>query len=265
MALRLSALVVARNEEARIAACLERLGFADELVVVIDRSTDRTAEIARQHGARLVEGRWEREGERRNAGIAACTGDWILEVDADEWVTPELAAEIRSMLPTAEDGYFLVPMANHIGGRWVRHGWGAYNGVAAKPALFRTGMKIWGEGRVHPRIALSGARQRLGQPMLHFVDRNLSDMIERLNRYTDLAALDAAEGGAVPPFRSALRRMASRAWKSYVARRGYREGPYGVMLAIFSALYPMLTYLKAVTCKDADQTPSPPARDGRSS
>ncbi len=93
---RLSALVVARDEEGRIADCLQRLDFADEIVVLLDRSRDRTAEIARARGARVVEGEWELEADRRNAGIAACGGDWILEVDADEWATPALAAEIRA-------------------------------------------------------------------------------------------------------------------------------------------------------------------------
>src|SRR5699024_4297518 len=79
---RLSALVVARNEASRLPACLDSLAAADEVVVVLDRSTDASAGIARQHGARLLEGAWELEGARRNAGIAACTGDWILEVDA---------------------------------------------------------------------------------------------------------------------------------------------------------------------------------------
>jgi glycosyltransferase involved in cell wall biosynthesis len=253
---RLSALVVARNEEARIAECLRRLSFADETVVLLDRSTDRTAEIARGLGARVAEGAWALEPERRNAGIDACTGDWILEVDADEWATPALAAEIRAAVAGAKDGYFIVPMANHVGGRLVRHGWGAYNGVAAKPVLFRKGMKRWGRGRVHPRIALEGARQALKEPLLHFVYRDVSDMIERLNRYTDLAALDALEGGAVPPLGASLRRMASRAWKSYVARRGYREGSYGVALALFSALYPMLIHLKAAIPRDAGEPPS---------
>src|SRR5215467_9827313 len=130
---RLSALVVARNEAGRIAPCLERLAFADEVVVLLDRSTDRSGEIARARGARVVEGAWSVEAERRNAGIDACTGDWILEVDADEWATPPLAAEIRAAIASARPGYFIVPMANHIGGHLVRHGWGAYNGVAAKP------------------------------------------------------------------------------------------------------------------------------------
>ena len=242
---RLSALVVARNEAGRIAPCLERLDFADEIVVLLDRSTDRTGEIARGRGACVVEGAWSMEAERRNAGIDACTGDWILEVDADEWATPEIAVEIRAAIASARPGYFIVPMANHIGGHLVRHGWGAYNGVAAKPSLFAKGMKRWGRGRVHPQIALEGERQALREPLLHFVYRDIHDMLQRLDRYTDLAALDAVEAGAVPGLATSLRRMLSRAWKSYVARRGYKEGAYGVALALYSALYPILIHLKA--------------------
>jgi glycosyltransferase involved in cell wall biosynthesis len=243
----LSALVVARDEEARLPDCLATLRFADELVVVLDRSTDRSKEIAERFGARIVEGAWEVEGERRNAGIDACRGTWILEVDCDERVAPELAAEVRAAIGGARDGYFLVPMANRIGTRLVRHGWGAYNGVTAKPSLFHAGAKRWGKGRVHPRIELSGPRRRLSHAMDHYVYRDFSDMIARLNRYTDLAALDAIEEGRVPSLGSSLRRVFSRAWKSYVARRGYREGSWGVALALLAALYPLLIHLKAAT------------------
>ena len=78
----------------QLADCLSCLGFADEIVVVLDRCDDRSPEIARRFTDRVIEGAWEREGERRNAGIAACRGDWVLEIDADERVGPELAAEI---------------------------------------------------------------------------------------------------------------------------------------------------------------------------
>jgi glycosyltransferase involved in cell wall biosynthesis len=251
----LSALVVARNEEARLAACLEHLRFADEIVVALDRSTDGSAAIARRCGARLLEGAWEIEGERRNAAIAACRGAWILEVDCDEHVTPALAAEIRTAIAAVGDGYFLVPMANHIGGRLVRHGWGAYNGVARKAALFRRGAKHWGAGRVHPKIELLGARRELHASMNHFVYRDVSDMLRRLDRYTDLAALDALERGTAPGLARSLRRVFSRAWKSYVARRGYREGAWGVALAMLSGLYPLLIYLKVATRRaDGDET-----------
>jgi glycosyltransferase involved in cell wall biosynthesis len=245
----LSALVVARNEARQLGDCLASLAFADEIVVVLDRSSDESAAIARRLGARLIEGEWEREGPRRMAGIEACRGHWILEVDADERATPALAAEIRAMIATAPGGSFLVPMANHVGAHYVRYGWGAYNGVAAKASLFRKGDKFWGEGRVHPKIQLSGPRGRLRETLTHYVDEDLSDMVRRLNRYTDLAAADALEAGARPRLRDALRRVFSRGWKSYVARRGYREGPYGIALAVFSALYPLLIYLKVATAK----------------
>lgn len=248
---KLSALVVARNEEAQLAACLDALRFADEIVVVLDRSTDGSSVIARRYGALVLEGAWEREGPRRNAGIAACHGDWILEVDADERVPPALAAEIRTAIAGAADGYFLVPLLNYIGARPIRFGWGAYNGVAAKASLFRAGCKEWGAGRVHPRITLRGPRRQLTRALDHFVDRDLTDMFNRLNRYTELAALDAIDAGQHPRLGTALRRIWSRGWKSYVARRGYREGPYGIALALFSALYPLLIYLKVATRADA--------------
>lgn len=248
----LSALVVARNEERQLAACLETLRFADEIVVALDRTTDGSAEIARQFGARVVEGAWPREGERRTAAVAACRGEWIIEVDADERVTPGLAEEVRRVIAaTPGDAYFLIPIANHIGGKLIRHGWGAYNGAAMRAALYRPGGKRWGSGRVHPPVSYTGERRVLVHPIDHFVDRDLSDLFRRLNSYTDAAAADAVERGERPRFRSAFRRIFSRGWKSYVARKGYREGAYGVALAIFSALYPMLIYLKVVTHADA--------------
>jgi len=249
---RLSALVVARNEEARLGPCLDSVAFADEIVVVLDRSTDRSAAIAAARGARIVAGAWEVEGERRNAGIDACRCPWILEVDCDERVPPDLAAEIRAAIAVAGDGYYLVPMANRIGDRLVRYGWGAYNGVTAKPSLFHAGAKRWGRGRVHPAIKLTGPRRRLRQAMDHYVYRDFSDMVARVNRYTDLAALDAIEAGKVPSLPASLRRVFSRAWKSYVARRGYREGAWGVALAFLAAIYPLLIHLKAVTREKRD-------------
>jgi len=244
---RLSALVIARNEERRLAACLEHLKFADEIVVLLDRTDDGSAAIARRFGARVVEGAWELEGDRRTAGVAACRGRWIIEADADEWVSPELADEIAAVLPGAEPGYFVVPIANHIGGKLIRYGWGAYNGVAGREALFTPGAKVWGRGRIHPPVTFSGKRGRLMHPILHFVDGDISDMFRRLNRYTDIAAADAIDAGRVPTLGASLRRIFSRGWKSYVARQGYREGPYGIALALFSALYPILVYLKVAT------------------
>jgi glycosyltransferase involved in cell wall biosynthesis len=247
----LSALVVARNEEKQLAECLESLRFADEIVVVLDRTTDGSAEIARRFGARVVEGAWPLEGERRSAAVAQCRGQWVIEVDADERATPALAAEIRQAIAAAGDAYFLIPIANHVGGKLIRYGWGAYNGAAMRAALYRPGGKRWGKGRVHPPVSYTGEKRRLENALDHYVDRDLSDMFRRLNSYSDAAALDAIDRNQIPRLLPSLRRIFSRGWKSYVARRGYREGAYGIALALFSALYPIMTYVKAKTLLEA--------------
>jgi glycosyltransferase involved in cell wall biosynthesis len=243
---RLSALVVAHNEETQLAECLGRLGFADEIVVVLDRCTDRSKEIAARFTDRLIEGAWPLEGPRRNAGIAACTGDWILEIDADERVSEALAAEIRRVVATSTQDWHEIPVDNYIGTRLVRHGWGASYGTSAVPRLSRKGAKSWGAGRVHPGIELRGAKgPRLVAPLVHHVDRDISDMIRRLDRYSTLRARDLRETGNIGSFGRNLRRIFTRFWKCYVRRRGYREGGYGFLIALFAGLYPMLSYLKA--------------------
>ena len=242
----LSALVIARNEEHQLADCLSCLRFADEVVVVLDRCDDASPEIARQFTERVIEGAWEREGERRNAGIAACRGDWVLEIDADERVGPELAAEIAAVIARSPADWHLIRVDNYIGGRLVRWGWGASFGRSAHAGLFRRGNKRWGEGRVHPAIALSGSQgPTLGAPLAHHVDRNISEMLNRLDRYTSARARDLRDSGDIGSLAHNLRRIVSRFWKCYVVRRGYREGEWGFLIALCAALYPILSYLKA--------------------
>lgn len=241
----LSALVVAHDEEGQLADCLERLTFADEIVVVLDRCTDASADIARRFEAKLVEGAWPLEGERRNAGIAACAGDWIVEVDADERMPETLASEIRQTIANAAPGYFLIPFDNYIGDKLVRHGWGASWGVSAAPRLFSKGVKRWGDQRVHPSLELKGGKRWLTSRMDHYVDKDVSDMLRRLDSYTTARAKDLRESGDIGGFANNLRRMFSRFIKCYVGRKGYREGYYGFLIALMAALYPVLSYLKA--------------------
>ncbi len=242
---KLTALVVAHNEEAQLADCLDRLAFADEIVVVLDRCDDGSRDIAARYTDRLIEGAWEIEGPRRNAGIAACAGDWLFEVDADERVSPALAEEIRGAISGAAPGYFLLPYDNYIGDRLVRYGWGASWGVAATARLFSRGAKSWGDQRIHPKVTLSGARRWLTTPMEHYVDDDISDMIRRLDRYSTMRARDLRDSGDIGGLPNNIRRLFSRFFKCYVLRRGYREGGYGFLIALFAGLYPLLSYLKA--------------------
>jgi glycosyltransferase involved in cell wall biosynthesis len=243
---RLSALVVAHNEEAQLAACLSRLTFADEIVVVLDRCTDRSRDIAGEFTGEIVEGAWEREGPRRNAGIAACHGEWIIEIDADERVTAELAVEISAVVERSPADWHLIPIDNYVGDRLVRWGWGASFGRSAHAGLFRKGVKHWGDQRVHPAVSLSGSQgPALGARLDHHVDRDISDMLRRLDRYTSLRAQDLRDSGDIGSLGRNLRRILSRFWKCYVGRRGYREGAWGLLIALCAALYPILSYLKA--------------------
>ncbi|HJO88219.1 MAG: glycosyltransferase family 2 protein [Alphaproteobacteria bacterium] len=243
---RLSALVVAHNEEDQIADCLDRLAFADEIVVVLDDCSDGTKTIAARYTGRLVEGSWELEGDRRNAGFAACEGDWVLEVDADEQVTTELAVEIRQVISTSPADWHLIPVDNYVGERLVRYGWGASFGRSAFPGLTRKGVKRVGAQRVHPSLTLDGKEgAALKQRLQHFVDQDISDMLKRLDNYSTARALDLRDSGDLGSLGANMRRIFSRFWKCYVGRRGYREGELGFLVALLAGLFPILSYFKA--------------------
>ncbi|MDR3440706.1 MAG: glycosyltransferase family 2 protein [Telmatospirillum sp.] len=244
--MKLSALVVVHNEEDRLAACLEKLAFADEIVVVLDKCTDDSKAIALRFTDRLVEGSWELEGPRRNTGIEACQGDWILEVDADEHVPVALAEEIRAVIAGTPHGYHILTVDNWVGERLVRYGWGASFGKAAYPGLFRKNAKRWGNERVHPKLDLLGSKgPALTHHIQHYVDRNISDMIRRFDAYTTARAKDLRESGDVGSALNNVRRIFSRFWRCFVRAKGWKEGGYGFLIAILAALYPYVSYLKA--------------------
>ena len=241
----LSVLVVVHNEEGQLAACLSRLGAADELVVVLDGCTDKSREIASRYTDCLIEGSWDIEGERRNLGLDSCRGEWVLEVDADERVPDELFREIRELIDGAEPGYFLVPFNNYIGDKLVKYGWGGSWGVMAAPRLSSRGTKRWGHQRIHPSLSLVGEKRWLNNPISHYVDKDFNDMLDRLKRYTDARAADLlASGVQNPSMIWTLRRSLGRFIKCYFLRRGYREGRWGFAIALMSALYPLISHLK---------------------
>lgn len=244
---RLSALIVARNEEARLPDCLASVAFADEVVVVLDRSTDESAAIAAVAGAVIIEGAWELEGDRRNAGLAACTGDWVLEVDADERVNAPLAAAIRATIATSPHAWHQVPVDNYVGERLIRYGWAGSFGTTSVPRLSRRGAKKWRAQRVHPGLDWTGQEgpKITEGALVHLVDRDISDMLRRLDKYSSAKAADLLASGNIGTLRSNVRRFFSRGFKSYVSRRGYREGGWGVLLALCTGAFPLLSYLKA--------------------
>lgn len=241
----LSGVVTAHNEEHNLEDCLKSLRFVDELVVQLDKCTDGSKAIAEKYADKILEGSWDLQVPRRVASLELCTGDWILELDADERVTPELAEEVRREIKGAEPGYFLIPFDNYVGERLVRHGWGGSWGVSANTRLFSRGAKTWsGTQRIHPPTQLSGKRRWLKGRIIHYTDENIGDMIQRLDKYTRRRAQDMADNGTKEGFWRNFRRLFSRFWLSYVRRKGYKEGYYGFTIALLTAIWPMLAWLR---------------------
>lgn len=246
--MKLSAVISVHDEEGQLADCLETLAFADEIVVLLDKCTDGSEAVAKRFTESIHHGSWPTEGERRNTGIAACRGEWVFEIDADERVPPELAAEIRRTVDATSHDWHEIPVDNYVGGKLVRWGWGASFGKAAYPGLFRKGVKTWGNQRVHPSLTWSGRKgPMLSNRLIHYVDRDISDMIKRLDSYSTARAKDLRQSGEIGSTAGNVRRLFSRFFKCYVLRKGYREGGYGLVIAICAGLYPLLSHLKAKT------------------
>ncbi|MBF0254522.1 MAG: glycosyltransferase family 2 protein [Candidatus Omnitrophica bacterium] len=205
--MKISAVIIAKNEEAEIEACLERLSFCDEIVVMDSGSSDRTPEIAARR-ARVIRNPFGDFADQKNRAIEAAAGPWILSVDADERVSPQLAKQIldraRSENPGADA--FGVRRVNYFFGKRMKHGMG---GSDRPIRFFRKGKLVF-EGRVHEQVTSSGPVGFLDGELTHFSTRSAKAYMQKLNLYTDLE---------VPSLRS--RRSRVRRWE-FVARPGWR-------------------------------------------
>ena len=245
--MKLSALVCAQNDEARLADCLRGLEFCDEIVVVADRCTDRTQEIARHFGARVIDGIFPLESQRKAAGVAACLGEWILEIETDEHVDAALAYEVRAAIHGRPAGdWFDVPLHNYVGETLVRRGWGAGLGEVLAPRLYRRRVKRWTARRIAPGVVLEGRHAgALETPLKRRADPDLGHMIARLNRQTSLRAQDLADAGDVRSLVGDMGLGFARFWTSYVWRQGLREGELGFLIALMAGLDAVLSGVRA--------------------
>lgn len=244
---KLTALVCAHNQEDQLSACLRRLSFCDQVVVVADRCTDRSQEIARKQGAILIDGIFPLESQRKAAGAAACTGDWILEVEADEEIDPALAWEIRAELQRPPQGdWFDIPIDNYLGETLVRHGWAGPLSASHDVRLYRRDAKQWKTARVGGAVVASNARAgALKGAIRRKLGRDVGGLIDRLNRLTALAAEDMIEARRLRSPMGGVAQGVSRFLESYVGRRGWREGRAGVLVAALNAVFPLIVRLRA--------------------
>lgn len=245
--MKLSALVCAHNDEARLADCLRGLDFCDEVVVVADRCTDRTQDIARAFGARVVDGIFPLTSQRKAAGVNACLGEWVLEVEVDEQVDGKLAYEIRAAIHGRPGGdWFDVPVNNFVGEILVRRGWGAGLGDVMAPRLYRRRVKRWKAGRVSPAVMLEGRfAGELETPILRQAAPDIGQMMARFNHLTALRAQDLADAQDAGDLPSDILSAIGRFWTSYVWRQGLRERELGFLIALMAGLDAVLSGARA--------------------
>ena len=174
-------------------------------------------------------------------------GGQSVEIDADERVPAELGAEIRRVIEGSTDAFHRVRIDNYVGERLILHGWGGSFGTTLKPILFRRSAKHWRAQRVHPGLDWTGREgaRIIAHGIRHEVDRDISDMLRRLDRYSSAKAADLLDQGEIGSLGNNVRRFVSRTFKCYVARKGYKEGGWGLLIALCAGLFPLLSYLKA--------------------
>ncbi|RWK59678.1 MAG: glycosyltransferase family 2 protein [Mesorhizobium sp.] len=236
----LSVIIISRNEEACIARCLRSVHFADEIVVLDNNSTDQTRDIASGLGARvLITLDWPGFGAQKNRALAAATGDWVLSLDADEWVEPPLAAEIRAAIanPKGYDG-FEIPRRSRFCGHIVRHGGWSPDLVLR---LFRRQTARFSNDTVHEKVVVNGKVTRLSHSMEHDSIADLADAHDKIGRYAEASAARLLAEGRKSSIAKAVFRSAWAYMNSYVFKLGFLDGSTGAMVAAYSASY---TYQK---------------------
>lgn len=235
---RLSAIIITKDEAANIGDCLDALAFCDECIVVDAASSDGTMLLAKKKGARVATHGWRGFGVQKNYALSLATGDWVLSIDADERVTPELAKEIRAAIDAGTaDGYEIL-RRNTFCGRVLR-------GTDPVLRLFRREKGRFTDDVVHERVVCNGTVARLTEPMMHFSVTRLEDAIRRIDQYSTLGAEAlAASNRRITAFSGVLH-GAGAFLRIYLLKLGFLDGAAGFMLAVANAEGAYYRYQKA--------------------
>lgn len=239
----LSAVILTKNEERNIRDCLESIaGWASEIIIVDDESTDRTIDIASQYTDRIIVRKMDIEGRQRNFAYAQARNLWVLSLDADERVTEELKAEIKETI-NHHSKYcgFTIPRKNYLGDYWLRYG-GWYPSPQLK--LFRKDKFRYEEVGVHPRAFMDEPCGHLKSDIIHYSYRNLEDFLNKLNNQTTREAQKWFAQAKPMRLGRFIWRSYDRFMRTYFGRKGYKDGFIGFVVAFFAGLYQFLSYLK---------------------
>lgn len=237
-----TATVITLNESAHIEACLASLAWADERLVVDSGSTDGTAELARAAGARVIVREWPGYGPQKDFAATQAAHDWIVSVDADERITPELASEIRAAVdqPGNHVGFRVPRITFHLG-RWIRTtDW--YPDYQLR--VYDRRHAEWKQRRVHESVTARGPVGQLTHNLQHYAYRDLAHHHETMQRYTTLAAQQMHDEGRKASMFALLFHPPAAFLRNYVLKRGFMDGAPGLIVSAMNAHYVFLKFAK---------------------
>jgi hypothetical protein len=253
----ISGCVIARDDASRIEHCLASLAWTDEMVVVVDeRSRDGTEELARRAGARALRHAYQGNIEQKNFALDQVKTDWVVALDADERLSPELAARLRERLAgeaDALDGIELNRVTRHLG-RWIRHGdfhpdW--------QLRVFRRSRGRWTGRNPHGRVRLTGRVEKLAGDLEHASYGSLADQVARVQEYSRVEAEELLRRGRRARISDLCLRPPARFLRAYLLKAGFLDGMPGLLIAAITAFHVFLKYAKLWELERA--TAQPPA------
>jgi len=239
----LSVAIVTKNEQSNIGDALESVRDFDDIVVVDAFSEDRTVEICGDYTVRVYQHEWPGFARQKQRAVDYAKNEWVLILDADERVTPELKAEMIEEIAGGACCGFYIPRKNYFLGNWIRHSgwWPDYT-----LRLFRKDSARIEPREVHEKVLVNGAVKHLKNPLLHYTYRTLGDYMHKMETYSTLAAREISrQKGRPSPLSLIINPLAVFA-KMYFLRQGFRDGINGFMLAILYAFQAFLKYAKAL-------------------
>lgn len=238
-----SVVLSVRNEELKIERTLSSLRWADEIIVVDNGSTDKTADIARQYGAKVIRSKNNLMlNVNKNLGFGKAKNDWVLSVDGDEVIPPELAQEIKKSVHNSQVVGYWIPRKNILFGKWIAHGlWWPDKQLR----LFKRGIGAFPCKNVHEYLVVDGPTAELTVPMVHYNYESVSQFIRKMDEiYTENEVESHVAAGYRVVWQDAVRFPMSDFVKTYLAQGGYKDGLHGFVFSVLQAFYSFVVFAK---------------------
>jgi glycosyltransferase involved in cell wall biosynthesis len=240
--MKISVVLITKNEAHNIRACLESVSWCDRAIIVDSGSEDGTVELARGMGAEVFETTsWPGFGPQKNLALSKADGDWVFSIDADERVTPELRDQILAAAASGEANAYEMPRLSRFCGRFIHHG-GWYPDYVTR--LFRRGRARFSDDLVHERLIVDGATARLTSPLLHYTYDDFSQVLRKIDQYSTLGARQSLARGKTATPASAVLHGGWAFLRTYLLRRGFLDGGHGLGVALMNGQASYYKYIK---------------------